>query len=473
MTRRLCANTISSKVVRSPAQQKDVNMTTELDDLDLLQPVYIPVPESLRDLLASGSTTVEQILQENITFRLFRTANPQLVNFFVVHISQLLSLAFDETADLELSAKAFAILEHSQPVIIAALLADQKFHRVACEVLENEKLQHKSMLLNRIASLTLSSVYVDQKQVIDGCGFIMKLLGFLSEPSILSLFENVCAPDEDVYEIQRWLVKLQFPETVLKLIDKFPSQRDANRMSDEANQLCGLFRVICVCGASPVLGPHFCRYSFITILNLNLRECPDFVEFQRWETFVALYCENTKETMRGLFPNAVEILNDNTLCVTRCGVAAVDLLAVMIKLDKVLHPFMVEMNVASTVLSVLVSNPNHTIFHTSAIDFFAVLFKTDALRVPVMDEIVGVLLETFSEENRALRFTMYKLLKLLVKIAKSDVKLAAELRKYDALGAVYMEMTNYRGSLKHPYGGGVTVLPGTAKAVATVAKPPV
>ena len=107
------------------------------------------------------------------------------------------------------------------------------------------------------------------------------------------------------------------------------------------------------------------------------------------------------------------------------------------------------------------------------IDFFAVLFKTDALRVPVMDEIVGVLLETFSEENRALRFTMYKLLKLLVKIAKSDVKLAAELRKYDALGAVYMEMTNYRGSLKHPYGGGVTVLPGTAKAVATVAKPPV
>lgn len=439
-----------------------------LDDLDLLQPVFVPVPDSLRDLLASGTTTVEEILQENITFRLFRSANPQLINFFVVHIQQLLDLAFNESVDSELSSKAFAILEHSQPVLIAALLADQKFYKVACSVLANDSTIHKSLMLSRVASLTLSAMYVDQQHVISGCGFILKLLDFLSEPAILTLFESMCAPDDEVYETQKWLITLGFPDVVLKCIDEFPSQRGANRLSEEANQLCGLFRVICVCGSSPVLGPHFCNYSFITILNLTLRECPDFVEYQRWETFVALYCDDTKETMRGLFPNALEILSDKSHSATRCGVAAIDLLAVMMKLDKVLIPFMAQMSVASVVLSVLVDNPEHTILHMSALEFFEQVLRIDELRAPVMDEIVGVLIETFTETNPALRFTFYKLLKLLTKISRSDHKLAAQLRKYDGLGAVYMEMQKYRGSLKRSYGGGVAITFGSAEAVAAM-----
>ena len=426
----------------------------DLYDLDLVQPVYVPVPESVRDLLASGSTTTEEMLRQDITFRLFRAANPQLINFFVVHIKQLLHLAFDDTGDREISAKAFAILEHAQPIVIAAVLADQKFHRVACEILNNENLKNKSLLFNRLASLTLSAMYVDQKQVIESCGFILQLIEFLSEPGILSLFESMCGPDQDLYEIQKWLITLGFPEAMLKYVDDFPCQRDATIMSEQANQLCGLFRVICICGASPILGPHFCKYPFVTVLNRTVGEYPDFVEFQRWETFVALYCNTTKENMRGLFPNAMEILGDKVQSVTRCGVAAIDLLTVMMSLDNELIPFMVSMNVVNTVLSLVIDNPNHTNLHMSAIEFFVAVFKIDELRAPVMEELLGVLVETFSEQNVALRFTLYKLIKKLMMIAKSDSKLMAKIKRNEAfMDIVHTTFPDYRAMLKRPYGG--------------------
>ena len=426
----------------------------DLYDLDLVQPVYVPMPESLRDLLASGSTTTEEVLRQDITFRLFRSANPQLINFFVVHINQLLQLAFDATCDLEISAKAFAILEHSQPTVIAAVLADQKFHKVACAILTSDDAVHKSLLFNRLASLTLSAMYVDPHHVIESCGFILQLIEFLSEPGILSLFENMCAPDESLYEIQKWLITLGFPEAMLKYVEDFPCQRDATIMSEQANQLCGLFRVICVCGASPILGPHFCKYPFITVLNRTVGEYPDFVEFQRWETFVAVYCHTTKENMRGLFPNAMEILGDPVQSVTRCGVAAIDLLTVMMSLDRELIPFMASMNVVNTVLSLVIDNPNHTILHTSALEFFLAVFRIEELRTPVLDELLGVLAEAFSEKNVALRFTLYKLVKKLIKVAKSDSKLMARLKKNE----VFMDMLRttfpgYQALLRMPYGG--------------------
>lgn len=426
----------------------------DLYDLDLIKPVFIPVPESLRDLLASGTTTTEEILRQDITFRLFRTANPQLINFFCIHIDQLLKLAFDPAAEMELSSKAFAILEHSQPTVIAAVLSGQKLHRTACGILDNNDAKEKTVLLNRLASLTLSAMYIDQTRVIESCGFILQLIDCLDEPGILSLFESMCTPFEGLDKVQKWLVQIGFPQALLKYIDDFPCQREADRMSERANQLCGLFSIICVCGSSPILGPHVCTDAFVTVLNRTIGEYPDFVEHQRWETFSALYCPKTMVNMRGLLANVLEILMDPERARTRSGAAAIDLLTVVIQIDKELVPFIIEMNIASTIFRLIIENPNHTQLHMSAIEFMKAVFKNDGLRTPILDEVLGVLIVAFREKNQALRFTLYKLVKALVKAAKVDQKLNARLRKVPAFSDVLRgPLMDYRHLLKNPFGG--------------------
>jgi hypothetical protein len=429
-------------------------MHDDLYDLDLLKPVYVPMPDALRELLASGTTKTEDVLRQDITFRLFRSANPQLVNFFVVHIDQLLRIAFDEDESTDLSAKAFAILEHSQPIITSALLAGQKLNRTACSIIGNDDIHNKSLLLNRLASLTFCALYADANAFIASCGYILQLIGQLSEPSILFLFESMCSPDQGFQDVQNWLVRIGFPQTILQEIGDFPPQRDSTRLSQEANLLCGLFRVICVCASSPILGPKFCTYNFVTILNETVGDYPDFIEYQRWETFSALYCRDTFENMRGLFPQAVEFVSDPAQSITRSGVAALDLLTVMVQFDKVLVPFMIQMNLVSTVLGLVVRNPDHSILHFAALEFFEVAFRNDGLRAPVIDEVVAAIRSGFTSGNRCQRGTVFRLLKLLRKISKTDPKLAARLKKNEAFGElVRTRFSEYRGIMKTPYGG--------------------
>jgi hypothetical protein len=428
-------------------------MHDDFEDLDLLKPVYVPMPDTIRELLASGSTRTEDVLRQGITFRLFRSANPQLVNFFAVHIDQLLRLAFDEDESPDISAKAFAILEHAQPIVTSALLANQKLNRTACSIIGNDEIHNKSLFLNRLASLTFSALFVDTKSFIGSCGYILQLIDQVSEPSILSLFENMCS-DDGFEDVQNWLVRIGFPQTILREIDTFPSQADATRLSQDANLLIGLYRIVCVCSSSPILGPHFCTHSFVTVLDRTISEYPDFIEFQRWETFSALFCPATKEHFRGLFPHAVELISDPVQGRTRAGIAALDLLAVMVQFDSVLIPFMIEMNLLSKVLALVFGNPDHSILHVAALEFFEMALRNEKLRTPALGEMLGAIRNGFTPANRPLRAIMFRLLKAIRKVSKHDQKLAAVLKK----NAVFNELVKsrfaeFRVALKTPYGG--------------------
>jgi hypothetical protein len=431
-------------------------MSDDLYDLDLLKPVYVPMPDAIRNLLSSGSTTIEDILRQDLTFRLFRSANSQLVNFFACRIDQLLRIAFDESAAPDLSAKAFAILEHSHRVVTRALMDDQKLNRTACTVIGTESIHNKSLLLNRLASITFCALYLDKNAFMESCGFILALIDKLYEPTILHLFESICSRSEGLDEIQKWLVKIGLPPTILQEIDTFPPLSDLSRMSQEANLLSGLFRLICVCASSPIIGPAFCTSKSVAVLNRTVGDYPDFVENERWECLAAIYCPKNCEMMQGLFPCALDVITDPAKSVSRCGVAALDLVTGMVQFDQTLIPFMIQMDVVSTVLQLMIRNPFHTTLHFAVLDFFQVVLKNNELRTPSLNGVIGTVKTAFSGPVRSLRPALFRLIRSIKKAAKADSRLHKTLKKSAEFAALVAgRYHEYRAILNTAYGGPV------------------
>jgi hypothetical protein len=158
--------------------------------------------------------------------------------------------------------------------------------------------------------------------------------------------------------------------------------------------------------------------------------------------------------MRGLFPGAVELLSDHTKSGGRCGVAVIDLLTSMLKMDSILLPFFVSLGVPRIVFALIYAYPEHTILHLSILDFLGVAFDTEAIFDGFLEEVVSVLLELFSEQNKALKFVLYKVVKRLIKASKRNSQLCSVVKKDEKFGELIKgPMAQYRLLLRMEYGG--------------------
>jgi hypothetical protein len=322
-------------------------------------------------------------------------------------------------------------------------------------IIGNDRIRNKSLYLNCLGSLTLVALYSESTVFIESCGYILQLVDELQEIGVLSLFETMCSPDEGFDAVQSWLVTIGFPQAILKIIDDYPSQQDATRLNRDGILLSSLYRIITLCGSSPILGPKFCTAAFVTVLNRTVGEYTDFIEFQRWEAFSALYCQATHEGMRGLFPYAVELLHDAHSATARSGIAAVDPLGVMMRLDgPVLIPYMANLEVAPLVLRLLFQHAQHTIFRQTALGFFDVVCRLETVRRGVIQEIFDLVRVNIASKNAAERATAFELFQVVEKVARADQKAATKFKKVRAFAQLARgSIAQYRERIEDSYGG--------------------
>ncbi|KAH0793288.1 hypothetical protein GPJ56_002846 [Histomonas meleagridis] len=401
------------------------------EEIELFVPTTKQVPEDIRKLMSKGESALEKILDKEMTFRLFRSSEPTIVKYFVDNSDKLLELAFDKSESKnELGAKAFAILEHSQADLTRAILSHQSLHRHAVDTIQDTVVSQNLLFINRLTSLTLAVFYFDPVAATRSCGYLMQLLSLLSEPTVLSLFETLCSGNFENREVvQGWLIEMGFPEIIYNEIDSCQPNTDCTHYSKEANYIYSLFRIVCFCGTSPILGPKFCTPNFVKALNLNVGGFSEFIEYQRWETLTALYCEKTKESMRGLFPIATEIIRDEHLIKTRAGVAALELLSLMLNFDgDVFTSFFLTMDISNVIINAIISNSSHTHLHFAALEYFRYAFMNQQLMSELWKTIPEIIMNNFKENNHCLRCVMYKLFKLFLKAAKSKTKIIQNVR---------------------------------------------
>ena len=420
-------------------------------ELEKLIPSFIPSP-SFDRLIRREDTTIDQILNEMLTFRLFRQDDSRVVRFFVKRADQLLNLAF-ASEETHLSSKAFAILEHGHPEVTAAMLKHQRFHNTAVAVLARRDANH--LHLSRLASLTLAVVMVDQRFIMTSCGFILQMLSFAWETSVFSLFEYLCSENEENKEIQEWLIRIGFIQVLHKEVDDTEMTIGKDRLDQGANLMCSYLALIRICAKNKVFDNEICSHNFVVTLNMGIGDYAPFVEDARWMALEALYRKSTVEMMRGLFQSAIEVISD-TQCATQTTVAAVRILNGMLEMDDVIRPFIAEADVPMKIVSLMLANPDHTIVHGECRHFLIDLIGNASTKEKVLTTCLSSILEAATSDNRCLSASMIDLMTNIWKVASNNTKLRTELRSNSKWNDVWNNVVSPRNALiKANYGGSV------------------
>lgn len=413
--------------------------------LDNTEPIFLQ-PSSILELLNNPKSKIEDVLTDNITFRLFNTGDPRLVRYFCDHVKDLLRLAFkltdptspkrniklgenSNTQEIseqalwryeQLSSRSFAILEHSDPTLTEAMLSNDQLRDIASSILwENNP---ESVLLSRLSSLTLVAFLYNPSIAQSSCGYVLQMLNYVSEPSILSLFEIVCSSEDRNVVLQQWLLSLSFTDILYSEIEdiqkkltksfdtnnnrsspsQYPSSSNENlldefnhqmQMSQKANQYCGLLKIVTFCSKSLVLSESVRTHRFVELLNQDYGILPQFIEDIRWESISSMYCNQTSELLRGFFNPAINILQDSHLCTTLSGISAIKLLTTMAQNDLVMRPFMSIAGVTKLIIKLMIEHPDHSFLHMAAKDFLQALFMHPKSRKNAMQDSLPAILE--------------------------------------------------------------------------------
>lgn len=411
----------------------------------------IPQPPQITKMLQSPDTKISDLLHEAITFRLFRTGDAQVVNFFAQHVEELLQLIFFSD-NRDLSSKAFAILEHGERTLTQAMLANQRFHNTACAFLS--KPNPNPLILSRLSSLTSAALLVEPRTFVDSCGFIFQLLPYAEETDVFYLFDLIFDKRDDFVGVQQWLIQVGFIQTLLKEIDSFNCPIGSDRSNDSANLLCSYYLMVRACALNQLLAKEVRIHSFISVLNRDIDEYPGFVEDTRWQALAALYTSKTREMMRGLFQSAIEILQDKSKCLTQSCVSAIDILTSMVKYDNVLRDFLLSANLATVVLKLMIENPTHTILHNKARIFIIEWFKNKELRTNSANELMQYISDSLEVPNHSLHASMVELLKLIMSESYNDKVFFADIQNLELFNrAIRNHVNPYNYILGITYGG--------------------
>jgi hypothetical protein len=339
----------------------------------------------------------------------------------VAHIKELVKLAFMNDAS-ELSSKAFALLENANPTIVRAMVESGSFESTAHCVISLG--QTARLHISRLALVTLSVLSVDSGLIGSCCGFIFQLLSFAYDTTVLSLFEFLCRNNPELRLVQEWLMAHGFVDILLREVDSIEDAIGGDVTDFNANRLVADLSLVRFCAANPMFRDSVCSHRVISLLNRSVGEKPRFVEDARWRALEAVYCAATVEMMRGLFQAAIELMLDRDACRTQSGFSAVVVLRRMLEMDQLLRPFIIEVNVPKTVVTLMVQNPDHSILHHACRSSLVAVIGNRQARNRAIADCIPIVIQAATSDNRNLVASMFELVRELnrLNIAKREMK---------------------------------------------------
>lgn len=307
-------------------------------------------------------------------------------------------------------------------------------------------------MISRISSITYN-IFIVNPKFIETCGFIFQLFKFLSEISVITLFESLCKPNPEYAEIQQWLIQIGFLKLLQNEVDSFKCPDEADRTNDDANLLTSYYYLIKICAMNPVFYDQICSHSFVYLLNRDIGSYPQFVEDIRWEALAAIYHPKTSEMMGGLFQVAIEIICDEEKCRTRASVAALTILRGMVHNDKFLFQYINSYSIPLNVMQIMIENHSHSILHKACRDFISSCFASNQLDASQIKEILTLIVLNSDSEICSLRASLKFLANnLLLIISKKPqmIKIAKEVENFSQFAS---RLQKYDTNINTFYGG--------------------
>jgi hypothetical protein len=305
--------------------------------------------------------------------------------------------------------------------------------------------------VSRLALVTLSVLSVDGGLIGICCGFIFQLLSFADDTTVLSLFEFLCRNEPELRSAQEWLTAHGFIDILLREVDSIEYAIGGDVTDFNANRLVADLSLVRFCAGNPMFRDSVCSHRVISLLNRSVGEKPRFVEDARWRALEAVYCDATVEMMRGLFQAAVELILDPDACRTQSAFSALVVLRRMLQMDELLRPFIIEVDVPKTVVTLMVQNPDHSILHDACRRFIVAVLENRETQNRAIAQCIPVIIRAAASDNRNLVASMFELVRSLIRLNLTNGKIRAVLGFPGLLAETKKNTTLMNG----PYGGPV------------------
>jgi hypothetical protein len=162
-----------------------------------------------------------------------------------------------------------------------------------------------------LASLTITAFSVCPTLACDVCWYLTSFLPFLGTPSILTLFEKICASDPKDRAVHEWLVEYGLAGDIARVLNEADYSRNVDPiggyMDDIVERIAGCYSVIVIAAQNPVLALSFQSPDIVAALAKRYNTPPDFLCGARWRAIRRVCTPMNIDQMSEIVDSAIRI----------------------------------------------------------------------------------------------------------------------------------------------------------------------
>jgi hypothetical protein len=278
----------------------------------------------------------------------------KILDLVVKQIDDVLSLVF-ESAPSPAGTDASRILQHGDASVMESFISANRLQALAWKIITIGA--PPPFHLARLLGLTSALLSHNSELIATHCGFVFQLLYKLEELPVFDFFNTILGRPRTFASAQRWFMAMDFRGILIQRMGE---------LGRTDPWLGACYRLLHPRWQSDAMAEYF----GVAVTVVALCQASEGFEDERWETLLALYREQTRDAMRGIWSQAIALLNGTIHFVRPCHVAALKLMAWMLVHDEGIRERLPVAELGEVVTRLFVTYRDHS-FLMNAIDCFA------------------------------------------------------------------------------------------------------
>lgn len=275
---------------------------------------------------------------------------------------------------------AYTILMENERSITSSLVSRDAITEGAKKVFNGPP---SHLFVARLAEISFIICTLSPDSSIPVCKFMPRFVLFGEEPDVLDLFAKLLSENPIAQHIQSKLIQAGFVDS---LVTSITNANNPDHFGGTALYVIGLFKIIAMCGKSPIIAPVVHNPDVAIPLLRDFPISPYQVKNARWSAVLSI-C--TKENAAAFYPILDQACRELSFGpeLYEYQLDAIHILLRFSSISANVSKRMVELNFASLLGTILQKFPNHTFGHAMVAKVFR-----DTTKNPILGPHVFTLL---------------------------------------------------------------------------------
>ena len=364
---------------------------------------FISTPFPLTDKLKTISLkyflnknpSISDLLEHPSIFVEFMHGNENLISYLINNLNDFINILFSSSD--KHSIVAYSLAKINLRIITNSIGKSPSFYISAINIISQDPID--SILLNRLMYITSIIIKESSDSFPPNCGYILQLFQAISNYGVVSFFDNILQPQQQLFHVQNWLNEVDFYKIVAEEINKTEPKGDPYFDVNTLKYL-SLLSIVRVCAKSQSLSDAFHSAKIIEAVSRPLcKNCFHSAIDEQWITINELYNEKIIDIMRGFFHQAILMIENNDKKTLKAKEAAIHFITKIIENDELMIQFFINANIEPALLRILIEYSSNTFIVNAILDLVKTGMKNFSIAPMMASTFLSPLIYEATESN--------------------------------------------------------------------------